>query len=246
MTTPNNTPDGKNKSDCCGAELGLRLMQDGMTFDGYDCMKCRKKVNESCYVLSPAPSGMEWKDTKGTHWLNSKEYHREKSHLLDYKKKRQKRQKLQSQTPQRKAQVLAAVKKYQKDNPLKNKARDDVKTAIRIGKIVKKVCAVCSSIDSVAHHHDYSQPLEVIWLCDTHHKEHHKIMRALKDIEETKLSKALSEARADERRKVVEQVRKGIRETAFILEDTDWRDIITSMVVRVLSLPSLYIIKETE
>lgn len=55
----------------------------------------------------------------------------------------------------------------------------------------------------------------------------------------------LGEARADERRKVVEQVRKEIRQKVFVVEKTDWEDIVTT-VVQVLSLPSLSLTKETE
>lgn len=32
---------------------------------------------------------------------------------------------------------------------------------------------------SEAHHADYSKPLDVVWLCDWHHKEEHKRLKEL-------------------------------------------------------------------
>jgi hypothetical protein len=37
---------------------------------------------------------------------------------------------------------------------------------------------VCGTQDRVqAHHEDYSRPLDVVWLCPTHHKARHREMR---------------------------------------------------------------------
>ncbi|QMV32651.1 hypothetical protein F1_00023 [Ralstonia phage Heva] len=42
------------------------------------------------------------------------------------------------------------------------------------------VCAIpeCSEAPE-AHHPDYSRPLDVVWLCDHHHKETHKMAREI-------------------------------------------------------------------
>lgn len=42
---------------------------------------------------------------------------------------------------------------------------------IKRGKLIRKPCEVCSSPDSEPHHKDYSKPLDVHWLCKTHHLE---------------------------------------------------------------------------
>jgi ribosomal protein L15E len=48
---------------------------------------------------------------------------------------------------------------------------------------------VCGAKKSVAHHEDYKKPLDVIWLCQEHHKAVH--MRGLESFEaEIKLAKA--------------------------------------------------------
>lgn len=56
---------------------------------------------------------------------------------------------------------------------LQNNARVEVRLAIDSGRLVKLPCAVCGSSKSEAHHEDYLKPLEVIWLCKTHHFELH-------------------------------------------------------------------------
>ena len=57
--------------------------------------------------------------------------------------------------------------------PVKQKARDAVATARKSGKITRLPCSVCGSEKSEAHHEDYSKPLEVVWLCRTHHAARH-------------------------------------------------------------------------
>jgi len=58
-----------------------------------------------------------------------------------------------------------------KNRTIKN-AQLAVHYALKIGKILRKPCEVCGS-HAEAHHEDYSQPLDVRWLCSTHHKRIH-------------------------------------------------------------------------
>lgn len=53
----------------------------------------------------------------------------------------------------------------------KHKARKAVNNALRSGKLIKKSCKVCGNFETTAHHHDYTKPLDVIWLCKQHHQE---------------------------------------------------------------------------
>ena len=59
-------------------------------------------------------------------------------------------------------------------------ARVIARTAIRRGKLVRQPCEVCGSQPVDAHHDDYSQPLNVRWLCPAHHRAHHASERAAK------------------------------------------------------------------
>jgi hypothetical protein len=46
--------------------------------------------------------------------------------------------------------------------------------AIRDGKLEKAPCAECGKRSPVeAHHRDYAKPLDVVWLCITHHEDQH-------------------------------------------------------------------------
>lgn len=54
------------------------------------------------------------------------------------------------------------------------RARGALQYAIKTGKIKKKPCEVCQTTEKIhGHHEDYSKPLNVIWLCQLHHSEHH-------------------------------------------------------------------------
>lgn len=55
-------------------------------------------------------------------------------------------------------------------------AHGKVAYAIRSGVIIKQPCCVCGSSESMAHHESYDRPLDVVWYCQIHHKERHKIM----------------------------------------------------------------------
>lgn len=61
-------------------------------------------------------------------------------------------------------------------NPEKRAAHIAVNAAIRAGLMVRSPCEVCGS-KAQAHHEDYSRPLEVSWLCQKHHAEHHFMER---------------------------------------------------------------------
>jgi hypothetical protein len=41
----------------------------------------------------------------------------------------------------------------------------------------RKPCEICGAEKADAHHDDYSKPLDVRWLCETHHSEHHRKFR---------------------------------------------------------------------
>lgn len=72
-----------------------------------------------------------------------------------------------------------SLQRYRENNPEKHAAHTAVGNAVRDGRLVPwPVCAVpeCSCIPE-AHHPDYSRPLDVVWLCDLHHKGAHQIAR---------------------------------------------------------------------
>ena len=58
-------------------------------------------------------------------------------------------------------------------NPMPVLARNKVYRAVRSGRLVRQPCA-CGNPQSHAHHHDYTKPLDVRWLCVTCHAQEHR------------------------------------------------------------------------
>lgn len=63
---------------------------------------------------------------------------------------------------------------YRPGPPEKVKARGAVKHALMRGVLVRRPCEVCGAAEVQAHHDDYGKPLDVRWLCTTHHGELHR------------------------------------------------------------------------
>ncbi len=65
---------------------------------------------------------------------------------------------------------------WDKNNPIKVEAHSAVGYAKKTGKLIAQPCEVCGSRKNIhAHHDDYEKPLEVRWLCRTHHNEYHQL-----------------------------------------------------------------------
>ena len=70
---------------------------------------------------------------------------------------------------------------FRSKNKLVIKAYNALHTAIRRGEIERpSVCQECGAVAKIhAHHHDYTRPLDVLWLCDEcHGKEHRELNSA--------------------------------------------------------------------
>lgn len=63
--------------------------------------------------------------------------------------------------------------------PEQKKLRRDVRaithSALRRGLLKRAPCEICGTdLNIEAHHDDYTKPLDIRWLCKSHHDEHHK------------------------------------------------------------------------
>jgi hypothetical protein len=52
-----------------------------------------------------------------------------------------------------------------------------VSRAVKNGILQSQPCSRCAHTPAVAHHEDYTKPLEVVWLCRNHHGERHRELR---------------------------------------------------------------------
>lgn len=94
-------------------------------------------------------------------------YRANRDHYVAYDKRRE-------QEGNRKDFKATALKKHRTTHPDKYRARTAVNNAIRDGRLIRQPCQNCGTTQNVhAHHHDYSKPLDVEWLCkDCHWLEH--------------------------------------------------------------------------
>jgi len=61
--------------------------------------------------------------------------------------------------------------------PERIKAASAVSNAVRDGKLFKLPCFICGDKTVEGHHPDYSRPLDVVWLCNKHHREAHALVK---------------------------------------------------------------------
>lgn len=80
-------------------------------------------------------------------------------------------------TPQKRKGYIST---YRERYPERRVADHAVNNALRSGRLIRKPCEVCGETKAQAHHDDYSKPLDVRWLCQRHHSEHHVTLRLAK------------------------------------------------------------------
>lgn len=68
------------------------------------------------------------------------------------------------------------TKRWGKNHPDRKKAQQILRKAVMNGFVKKQLCWVCGE-NAEAHHPDYSSPLDVVWLCSSHHKQAHALVK---------------------------------------------------------------------
>jgi hypothetical protein len=93
-------------------------------------------------------------------------YHRNKDKILEKLKET------------RKKNGYNTTKQYKHRNKEKIDAHNYVALAIKFGNLVRpETCEKCKKqCKPHAHHHDYTKPLDVIWVCPKCHGEEHRII----------------------------------------------------------------------
>lgn len=130
------------------------------------CFKCRatKPVGEF-YVSQTNADGLAGKCKECTKTAARTNYATTRAQKSAYDRLRQRGSK-------RRADKLAAQTRHRRRNPLKYKARNAVSNALRDGRLKKGPCKTCGATKNVqAHHSDYTEPLDVEWLCFSCHRE---------------------------------------------------------------------------
>jgi len=65
-------------------------------------------------------------------------------------------------------------RKYCYSNPRARYCHLFVYLALKSGKVVREPCEICGNPKTDAHHDDYSKPMEIRWLCRSHHRKLHR------------------------------------------------------------------------
>lgn len=69
---------------------------------------------------------------------------------------------------------VRARRNYKKVGTLRYDAMIAVRNALRTGTLNPEPCAVCGETTTDAHHEDYNKPLDIVWLCRSHHRLRHE------------------------------------------------------------------------
>lgn len=69
--------------------------------------------------------------------------------------------------------ILKQRHEYYLKNKEKKFSHHYVKQALASGELKRQPCVICNDSSVEAHHTNYSKPLDVIWLCQTHHRRVH-------------------------------------------------------------------------
>lgn len=117
------------------------------------------------------------KDVKERRYGPKREYVLAYDRMRGATEKRLQKRREYAKTEAGKKSVAVGRDKNREKFPEKYKARTALGNAVRNGTIVPwPVCAIPECCKKPqAHHPDYSEPLSVVWLCDWHHKQAHKI-----------------------------------------------------------------------
>lgn len=77
--------------------------------------------------------------------------------------------------PHRMEQAKRIHRRWKGEFPERRAAHLAVQYALRTGRIERLPCWICGE-KAEAHHPDYAQPLDVVWLCPRHHKQAHAMV----------------------------------------------------------------------
>lgn len=102
-------------------------------------------------------------------------YDRQRGQSPERKAANRKRYRKDIADPEKRARIREQASAWAERNAQKHQAHMIVRNAIKAGTLKVQPCERCGfALGVQAHHEDYSKPLEVVWLCKTHHGERHR------------------------------------------------------------------------
>lgn len=77
------------------------------------------------------------------------------------------------ESQQRSESARIRARRRSKEKRVEVNATQAIYRSLKKGLITRGVCEICGETKVDGHHEDYSKPLEVRWLCRSHHKQIH-------------------------------------------------------------------------
>jgi ribosomal protein S27AE len=84
-----------------------------------------------------------------------------------------------AKNPERSKASAEISKAWRSEDKRRMKCHNAVARAIKSGALTRLPCVRCGEVKSLAHHEDYDEPLNVMWLCQPCHKQRHKEIKEL-------------------------------------------------------------------
>lgn len=143
--------------------------------DKFECKKCKEsKPREDFYdAVNSRGFDSSCKECRKLKIRNSRDVNID--YVRAYDRERGK-------LPHRKEQSATNTRKRRKDPDGYMAAHNAVSRALKNGKIERMPCCMCGTTEKIhAHHDDYSQPLNVMWLCVVHHKSRHSFLEYINE-----------------------------------------------------------------
>ena len=139
------------------------------TCDCGECRKCRHRDYMRRWYLRKSPEErraiVEARDPERVRANDRARYYR------DQVKRRAAAAVWEQKNPEK---VQEAKRRWRERNRDKTRAQAKARRAYLRGDLVRQACEICGTEDTHMHHDDYSKPLDVRWLCPTHHGEIHR------------------------------------------------------------------------
>lgn len=133
-----------------------------------ECFKCKTVKPLTDFYKHPAMLDGHVNKCKE---CNKKDVRKNRNDKIDYYREYDK---TRAKQPNRIKMALEVNRQWRAEDKRRGQCHSAVARAIRKGEMVPKNCERCGAEKTVAHHEDYSKPLDVMWLCQPCHIQRHK------------------------------------------------------------------------
>lgn len=86
-----------------------------------------------------------------------------------------------TKNPERIKALAEVTRLWRHEDKRRSACHSAVARALKSGKLIRLSCSRCNEVKSLAHHENYDEPLNVVWLCQPCHKERHKELKLIKE-----------------------------------------------------------------